>query len=282
MSNGEKHHYIPKFYLKQWTGADRRLCVYSRPYDRVKTHRRFPSETGFEYGTTTLTTYPDPVSEIVERKLMQAIDDTAAKALQFLLANNPSGLDENGRSAWARFLLSLMRRTPEAVSDIHERLRLSFLEIYRTIPLPPDATEEELEEDRLRRVEQRKALLLQDLVNSELNGTVLINMLWTVQHFTKTRHKLLTSDRPFVMTNGIAYPNSHIVIPISPSQCFCAAGSIAEQLKLRSLSAAQFIFLVNDKMASQARKFVYGVDDTELLFVTERFGQKLKAGPGDV
>jgi hypothetical protein len=35
-------------------------------------------------------------------------------------------------------------------------------------------------------------------------------------------------------------------------------------------------------MASQARKFVYGVDDTELLFVTERFGQKLKAGPGDV
>jgi Protein of unknown function (DUF4238) len=84
MSNGEKHHYIPKFYLKQWTGIDRRLCEYSRPFDRMKTYRRYPSETAYEYGLTTLTTYPDPVSEIVERKLMQAIDSSAANALRFL------------------------------------------------------------------------------------------------------------------------------------------------------------------------------------------------------
>jgi hypothetical protein len=58
------------------------------------------------------------------------------------------------------------------------------------------------------------------------------------------------------MTNGIAYPNSHIVVPISPTQCFYAAATIGEELKLRSLSAADFIFRVNDKMASQARKFV--------------------------
>jgi Protein of unknown function (DUF4238) len=219
--NGDRHHYIPEFYLKQWAVTGRRLSYSSGP---VKTRWRFPSETGFEYGTTTLTTYPDPVSEIVERKLMHVIDSTAANALQLLLANNPSGLDANGRSAWARFLLSLMRRTPEAVRDIHERLRQSFAEIDRLNPLPPYASEEELAADLLGRVEQRKALLLQDLVNSDLNGPRLINMLWTVLHFKKTRHKLLTSDRPFVMTNGIAYPDSHIVIPISPSQCFFAAG----------------------------------------------------------
>jgi hypothetical protein len=214
MKEGEKHHYIPQFYLKQWTGADRRLCEYSRPYDRMKTRRRFPSETGFEYGLTTLTTYPEPVSEIVERRLMQAIDDSASKALRYLLANNVTGLDANGRSAWARFLMSLMRRTPEAVQDIHDRLQQSFAEIDRLNSLPPDASEEELAADLLGRVEQRKALLLQDLVNSELNGTALVNMRWTVSNFTNTRHKLLTSDRPYVMTNGIrtcefAYCHSH-------------------------------------------------------------------------
>jgi Protein of unknown function (DUF4238) len=282
MSHGEKHHYIPEFYLKQWTGVDRRLCEYSRPFDRIKTYRRYPSETGYEYGLTTLTTYPDPVSEIVERKLMQAIDSSAANALRFLLANNVASLDAKGRSAWARFIFSLMRRTPEAVRDIHQRLRESFLEIYRLNPPPHDVSEEAREADLLGRVEQRKALLLQDLVNSDLNGPRLINMRWTVAHFTNTRHKLLTSDRPFIMTNGIAYPDSHIVVPISPTQCFYAAANAEVELKLRSLSAAEFIFRVNGKMASQARKFVYGVDDTELAFVTERFGQKLKAGPGDV
>jgi hypothetical protein len=282
MKEGEKHHYIPQFYLKQWTGADRRLCEYSRPYDRLKTRRRFPSETGFEYGLTTLTTYPEPVSEIVERKLMQVIDDSASKALRYLLANNVIGLDANGRSAWARFLMSLMRRTPEAVQDIHDRLHQSFAEIDRLSAPHPDATEEELAADLLGRVEQRKALLLQDLVNSELNGTALINMPWTVAHFKNTQHKLFTSDRPYVMTNGIGHPNSHIVIPIGPTQCFYAAGTVEEAMNLRRLSAAEFIFRVNDKMTAQARRFVYGVDDSELQFIAKRFGQKLKAGPGDV
>jgi len=50
MKEGEKHHYIPQFYLKQWTGVDRRLCEYSRPYDRLKTRRRFPSECKLEKG----------------------------------------------------------------------------------------------------------------------------------------------------------------------------------------------------------------------------------------
>jgi uncharacterized protein DUF4238 len=149
-------------------------------------------------------------------------------------------------------------------------------------PPPAGATEEEIAADLLGRVEQRKALLLQDIVNSKLNGTALINMPWTVAHFTKTKHKLLTSDRPYVMTNGISHPYSHIVIPISPTQAFYTAGSVEQAMVLRGLSAAEFIFLVNDKMAAQARRFVYGVDDSELDFIAERFGQRLKAGPGDM
>lgn len=282
MQEGQKHHYIPIFYLKQWTGADGRLCEYSRPYDKVKAYRRYPSQTGFSYGLNTLATYPAPVSEIVERKLMQAIDSKAAAALRSLLANDICALDANGRSSWARFIISLMRRTPEAVKDIGDRLRASIVELGRSYTPPKEVTAEELEADLTGHVERRKALLLQDLMNSPLIGNMLINMRWTVANFAKTKHKLLTSDRPFIMTNGIGHPNSHIVVPISPTQCFYAAATIGEEIKLKSLSAAEFIFLLNNKMAAQARQFVYGVDDTELDFVTERFGQKLRAGPGDL
>ena len=31
-NEGDKHHYLPVFYLKSWTGADGRLCEFSRPY----------------------------------------------------------------------------------------------------------------------------------------------------------------------------------------------------------------------------------------------------------
>ena len=44
----EKHHYIPVFYLKRWIGEDGRLCVYGRPYDRVKANRKHPDATGYE------------------------------------------------------------------------------------------------------------------------------------------------------------------------------------------------------------------------------------------
>jgi hypothetical protein len=125
MRKGQKHHYIPIFYLKQWTGADRRLCEYSRPYDIIKARRCFPSQTGFQYVLYTLSTYPDTVADIVERKLLQATDDWASRALRLLLDNNIGALDANLRSGWARFIISLMRRTPEAVKDLADKLRTS-------------------------------------------------------------------------------------------------------------------------------------------------------------
>jgi hypothetical protein len=40
-------------------------------------------------------------------------------------------------------------------------------------------------------------------------------------------------------------------------------------------------FMQKMTMACQARKYVYGVDDSQLRFVSNRFGQKAIAGPGD-
>jgi hypothetical protein len=50
VGKGEKHHYIPQFYLNRWAGTDGRLCEYSRPYDIVKPKFVHPSGTGYERG----------------------------------------------------------------------------------------------------------------------------------------------------------------------------------------------------------------------------------------
>jgi hypothetical protein len=57
---GDKHHYIPKFYLKQWVNPadpNRELCEFSRPYKIVKPRRTDPDGTGYQRG---LYTFPKP------------------------------------------------------------------------------------------------------------------------------------------------------------------------------------------------------------------------------
>jgi Protein of unknown function (DUF4238) len=59
MSKEGKHHYIPVFYLKQWAGADGRICEFSRPYDRVKARRVFPDATAYVHGLNKIWGIPD-------------------------------------------------------------------------------------------------------------------------------------------------------------------------------------------------------------------------------
>lgn len=212
---------------------------------------------------------------------MRQTDQYAAQALQLLLKNDVSSLDNIRRSGWARFILSLLRRTPEALRALGDRLTTALVQEFPQLALPgdPGSAEQALARESL--IERQRAMLLQSTITSERIGTHLINMRWSVVTFTGAKYPLLTSDRPFIMTNGVGYPRSHIAVPISPTQCFLAANSVEIESEIQKLPAKEFMRINNDKMASQARKFVYGVDDRQLRFVANRFGQMLPAGPGD-
>ena len=51
---GDKHHYIPKFYLKQWAGPDGRLCEFAQRYKGVEARPTYPDGTGYVRGLYTL------------------------------------------------------------------------------------------------------------------------------------------------------------------------------------------------------------------------------------
>ncbi len=124
-------------------------------------------------------------------------------------------------------------------------------------------------------------MLIQTMLNSEMIGNHFINMHWSTVRFDSAEGPLLTSDRPFVTSNGMLHALAHFIVPISPTQCFVAVNTAEALGQIKALSAEEFIFRMNDRMVSQARKFVYGLDDTHISFVSERLGLMQSAAPGD-
>ena len=113
----EKHHYIPVFYLKRWADkdGDGRLCVYSRPYDRVKANRKHPDATGYEDDLNAIRGADAETEGHLEGRFFLRADNDAARALDILETGRGDLMDARLRSAWSRFMTTLLHRNPERV-----------------------------------------------------------------------------------------------------------------------------------------------------------------------
>jgi hypothetical protein len=124
------------------------------------------------------------------------------------------------------------------------------------------------------------AILLQKVIDDPTIGRRINNMRWVLLKADHPQFTLLTSDRPFVMTNGMAHENSQIILPVSPYHVFIATNNAKTERCIECVFAReQMIQQVNERVTLQARKFVYGLDDTQLSFVSKRLGQKYTSNP---
>jgi hypothetical protein len=110
-------------------------------------------------------------------------------------------------------------------------------------------------------------------------GGHLNQMRWSVVTFKRERHTLLTSDRPIIMTNGIIGKKDHLALPIGPRMLFIAANNIETENMIRTIDPGILMAQVNHRVASQARKYVYGNDDKQLRFIENRLGRKWPSTP---
>jgi hypothetical protein len=67
--------------------------------------------------------------------------------------------------------------------------------------------------------------------------------------------------------------HSHIVMPISPIHLFVAVNNDQMARRLRSMRPGDLARRSNNLVSEQARKFVYGIDDSQLYFVSRRLGK---------
>ena len=103
-------------------------------------------------------------------------------------------------------------------------------------------------------------------------------MVW----FERASHTLLTSDRPIIMTAGLVEPDHHLALPIGPRALFVAATTEQTERILRGWDPRKLMQHVNDRVASQAAKYVWGLNGSQLRFVENRLGRMLPSSRLDI
>jgi hypothetical protein len=278
MSDPEKHHYLPVFYLKQWAALDGRVIRYYRPNRQVVAHPIAPKNTGFEQGLYSLEGYKPEQRNIIEKNFMApVVDDPAVAPLRiFLERRHASQLTLPMKQAWTRFLLSLHVRNPGRVEQITaqgaEALRAMLSkapEEYDSIRKPHDPA------TLLGWVEQYAPALignygksiLPGIVTHQATGNELIRMHWGVLGSNSGNLDMLTCDRPLYLSHGVNDPKCVIALPLSPRAIFLASRNQKSLAKLISMESSALIRAINETMVTQAARYVYGAHDRALSFV---------------
>ena len=121
--------------------------------------------------------------------------------------------------------------------------------------------------------------VLPELVRSKRVVRVLSSFKWQTTTVNHAKYPLLTSDRPIIMTNGLNLPDAHIVLPISPRRLFIATKNEESFRYFLEMNPRALAEAVNNQVSQQARKFVFGSDDSQLKFVANRLGKRIWSSP---
>jgi Protein of unknown function (DUF4238) len=152
---------------------------------------------------------------------------------------------------------------------------------YQEIRQPgdPETYEEYISKSLRYPAGRMSAYAMQTIIDSPRMGGHLNQMRWSLVAFRNERHTLLTSDRQIIMTNGLIGPNDHLALPIGARMLFVATNNIETENMIRTTDAGILMAQVNERVASQARRYVYGSDNKQIRFVENRLGRKWPSTP---
>jgi hypothetical protein len=121
-----KHHYVPVFYLKRWVGLDGKICEFSRPYRDIVPKRVHPAGTGYINDLYRLPGVEGEGAQKLEQLFFSPVDSWASDALAKMHDGRTSNWNVAERSAWTRFVTSLLFRNPDDVSLLIKRMRVDY------------------------------------------------------------------------------------------------------------------------------------------------------------
>lgn len=290
MSVPKKHHYLPEFFMQRWADAQGNVTEYRRPRDKLVVKQKHPAATGYIPELYSNKNKEDPVErQALELVFMQKVDALAAEALAYLEAKGSKPNENEMRSAWSRFLMSLMHRSPERVKyivdKVHEyeegTLNPELKEKYEALRGPDDPpTFEEWLEAKGPATPDIVVELIRMLIDSENIGPVLNTMRWTV-HEADGAFGFLTGDMPILISSGLGHKRAFVALAIGPSRLFIAAHDpeVIKSFTKQSANALQRGF--NDACVCQSRHVIVADTDSQAAFVERRFLRDLPLSIGD-
>lgn len=268
------HHFLPEFYLKQWAGADGRVVRFTIENGSVYERRVAPKSAGFAEGLYSLPTVSDQwLAQQLETEFFRALDDQASVMLRKLVAGEKLKTSIE-RSAWTRFLRSLLLRTPAQIEFLSARLRELILadpasreDYERTrIDGEPATFDQWLEGRGQNSFDTAARTMLPGLIDGETVGTAINNMNWAVLNFSDPTVSLLTSDAPVRMSDG------HFALPIGPRHLFLATQSEHMTSAIINQPHKQIFKTINKIVVAGARQQVIAADNWQRPFIEKHFG----------
>lgn len=278
-----KHHYIPQFYLKPWQGADGKLEVFHRRSDGLIVSKRMHRKaTGYAADLYKLPGVSPVDEHKMESAFMAPIDDEAVHARDLLLGEiTPAG--GRTRNAWARFVLSLMLRNPEEVAafkknytDLIMTPQQEFQQKYAAIKQEeaPALFEDWMVQYDATHVERSAMFAITTFIEHPPLLRLFQRMHWMIIDTSSVKRRLMTSDRPVMLTQGMLQYAGHYALPISPTRLFLAAMNVDFAQQFASRGPGKIVREINKLVVGQARKYVYAVDCAHLAGVRREMGKQ--------
>lgn len=275
-----RHHFLPVFFLKKWSGADGRVVEFSKPYGNiVRPRKTHPKGTGFIDRLYAVEGFSGEMSYEIERSFLSPVDSRASTALEAMLAGTQPDREE--RDAWARFIMSLLMRMPAEISllkdliqGIDKRIGVAIEQmLIRHVPVEYHCEMEDAFVTYKRDARDRLTENIVRVLSSDDIVPLISAMHWDLIDLTASPNELLASDRP-VIVHRDAFPGSEttIAVPVGPRMLFVAATKPILLAELRKVSAKKLTALVNADIVGRASRLVYGKDDHQLTFIQNRMG----------
>lgn len=290
MSVPKNHHYLPVFFIQRWASDDGTVTEFRRPHEKLVAKQKHPRATGFMIELYANRNKADPVErQALELIFMQKVDDQAADAFAYLEEHGQKPDDKLLRSAWSRFLMSLLHRSPERVEylirrietfedkQLNEFLKKKYQELRK--PDEPENYEEWLEMKKPLGPDMLM-VLMPKLIDSENVGNTLNSMRWCVHTVKHAPFGFVTGDLPLMMSDGLGHERSFLALAISPDRLFIASHDQAIIDRFKSRSAYELPRAVNNATARQSQHVVIAQGDAQTDFVDRRLcRENLPAGP---
>lgn len=218
------------------------------------------------------------MAQEVETEFFSLVDDQAADALQRL--EKGESLQGKPRSAWAKFLFTLMTRMPPDIrqyKQISDQLAEHVLPKFRFYydeykPASETRDFDELVKEVTANFTNRSILKMRSITNNRRHIDTFSSFEWTVIDTSSARHELLTSDRPIIHTNGFGHAHSHIVLPIGPRKVFLAAKDNISIQKIKSEKSNDIVKMINEKIVGNAEIYVFGRNVSQFGFIKKHMG----------
>jgi hypothetical protein len=287
--NSKRHHYLPQFYLKRFTGADGLLCVFDRETKEFR--KQTPPNTAHQREFYTITNKEGVKSDAIER-MFSGLESVAADVTRRLDTRQTTvWRDEQERVSFAIFIAYFYTRTP-----IFDQEQSAFGEhLYRARmradhPTPEVTAQwfreferETGEEVDAETVEGFHKMVHDDAYDVEVPRQLNIRlMIDTALHLAETLFALnwtfamapvdlafITSDAPYVIAPppgetdwracGVLTPGATSIIPLSPTTCLLIDGADGREECYRRIQkdAARRI---NENIAKNSDRFIIGRD----------------------